>query len=85
MAVTARKPTLAERPCDTSTWDAGNCPVRDVMNQIAGKWSTHILQALSEKPYRFGQFPASQVDVSQGRSASVGLLAVTAIAVVPFW
>ncbi|MBD8662848.1 helix-turn-helix transcriptional regulator [Rhizobium sp. CFBP 8752] len=65
MAVNARKPTLAERPCDTSTWDDGNCPVRDVMNQIAGKWSTLILQALSEKPYRFGELRRLVPDISQ--------------------
>jgi DNA-binding HxlR family transcriptional regulator len=65
MAVTARKLTLAGQPCDTSTWDAGNCPVRDVMNQIAGKWSTLLLQALSEKPYRFGELRRLVPDISQ--------------------
>ncbi len=34
--------------CDTQQWNANNCPVRDVMNQIAGKWATLLLLALSE-------------------------------------
>nr|WP_246091852.1 helix-turn-helix domain-containing protein [Rhizobium smilacinae] len=56
---------LSGEPCDMSTWDAGNCPVRDVMNQIAGKWSTLILQALAEKPYRFGELRRLVPDISQ--------------------
>jgi DNA-binding HxlR family transcriptional regulator len=62
---TARATTLAGEPCDVSTWDAGNCPVRDVMNQIAGKWSTLILQALADKPYRFGELRRLVPDISQ--------------------
>ncbi|WP_430251458.1 winged helix-turn-helix transcriptional regulator [Neorhizobium sp. DAR64860/K0K1] len=65
MAVTARKPMPDVQSCDTSTWDAGNCPVRDVMNQIAGKWSTLLLQALAEKPYRFGELRRLVPDISQ--------------------
>lgn len=61
----ARVPTLAGERCDMSTWDAGNCPVRDVMNQIAGKWSTLILQALAERPYRFGELRRLVPDISQ--------------------
>ena len=48
-----------------SIWDAGNCPVRDVMNQIAGKWSTLLLQALAERPYRFGELRRLVPDISQ--------------------
>ena len=51
--------------CDRSTWDAGNCPVRDVMNQISGKWSTLILQALASRPYRFGELRRLVPDISQ--------------------
>lgn len=56
---------LAGEPCDTSGWDAGNCPVRDVMNHIAGKWSTLILQAVAERPYRFGELRRMVPDISQ--------------------
>ncbi|SFB43246.1 transcriptional regulator, HxlR family [Rhizobium sp. NFR07] len=61
----ARVPTLDGQECDMSTWDAGNCPVRDVMNQIAGKWSTLLLQALAERPYRFGELRRLVPDISQ--------------------
>lgn len=61
----ARATTLAGEPCDMSTWDAGNCPVRDVMNQIAGKWSTLLLEALAERPYRFGELRRLVPDISQ--------------------
>lgn len=51
--------------CDTQHWNANNCPVRDVMNQIAGKWATLLLLALSEKPYRFGELRRLVPDISQ--------------------
>jgi len=60
-----RAPSLAGQDCDVSSWDAGNCPVRDVINQIAGKWSTLLLQALAEKPYRFGELRRLVPDISQ--------------------
>lgn len=34
--------------------DFNNGPVRDMMQQIGGKWSTLMLEALSQRPYRFG-------------------------------
>jgi len=61
----ARVRTFAGEACDTSTWDAGNCPVRDVMNQIAGKWSTLLLEALAQRPYRFGELRRLVSDISQ--------------------
>jgi DNA-binding HxlR family transcriptional regulator len=45
--------------------DFANCPVRDVMNQIGGKWSTLLLEALSVRPYRFGQLRRMVPDISQ--------------------
>ncbi|MBT9370967.1 helix-turn-helix domain-containing protein [Rhizobium sp. CSW-27] len=48
-----------------SGWNADNCPVRDVMSHIAGKWSTLILLALSERPYRFGELRRLVPDISQ--------------------
>ncbi len=41
------------------------CPVRQVMQGIFGKWSTLLLQALGEKPYRFGELRRLVPDISQ--------------------
>lgn len=61
----ARKVAPDGQECGTSNWNAGNCPVRDVINQIAGKWSTLILQALAAQPYRFGELRRLVPDISQ--------------------
>lgn len=45
--------------------DFDNCPVRDVLSQIGGKWSTLLLSALSERPYRFSELRRSVSDISQ--------------------
>ncbi len=42
-----------------------NCPVRTVIDHIGGKWSTLLLLALSEKPYRFGELRRLVPDISQ--------------------
>ena len=34
--------------------DPGKCPVRDVLDHLAGKWSTLVLLHLEEGPRRFG-------------------------------
>lgn len=49
--------------------DAGasfaDCPVREVIQGISGKWSSLLVMALSEKPYRFGQLRRLVPDISQ--------------------
>ncbi|AVX05417.1 HTH-type transcriptional activator HxlR [Maritalea myrionectae] len=42
-----------------------NCPVRQVMQGIFSKWSTLLLQALGERPYRFGELRRLVPDISQ--------------------
>ncbi len=42
-----------------------NCPIRSVMAPIGGKWSTLLLLALAEKPYRFGELRRLVPDISQ--------------------
>jgi DNA-binding HxlR family transcriptional regulator len=54
-----------ERFVDFSKLDFTNCPVRDVMQQINGKWSTLLLEALSQRPYRFGELKRVVPDISQ--------------------
>jgi DNA-binding HxlR family transcriptional regulator len=46
-------------------WDTANCPVREVLSQISGKWSMLLLHALSERPYRFGELRRLVPDISQ--------------------
>ena len=53
------------RVVDLTKLDFSNCPVRDVMQQINGKWSTLLLDALSQRPYRFGELKRVVPDISQ--------------------
>jgi DNA-binding HxlR family transcriptional regulator len=50
---------------DISGQNLGDCPVRQVLDQIGDKWSTLMLLALSEKPYRFGELRRLIPDISQ--------------------
>jgi DNA-binding HxlR family transcriptional regulator len=61
----SRKLMLDGKECETSSWDMGNCPVRDVLDRIAGKWSTLLLEALARQPYRFGELRRLVPDISQ--------------------
>jgi DNA-binding HxlR family transcriptional regulator len=42
-----------------------DCPVREVMQGINGKWSPLLAMALAEKPYRFGELRRLVPDISQ--------------------
>ncbi|QKC83173.1 helix-turn-helix domain-containing protein [Mesorhizobium sp. NZP2077] len=42
-----------------------DCPVRDVMQGVNGKWSPLLVMALAEKPYRFGELRRLVPDISQ--------------------
>ena len=45
--------------------DPSQCPVRNVLDQIADKWSVLILTQLAERPYRFGELKRAIGDISQ--------------------
>lgn len=48
--------------------DGGNiadCPVRDVIQGLNGKWSSLLMAALAEQPYRFGELRRLVPDISQ--------------------
>ena len=45
--------------------DPALCPVRDVLDQLADKWSVLILTTLAERPYRFGELRRAIGDISQ--------------------
>ena len=42
-----------------------DCPVRDVIQTISGRWSSLIMMALAEQPYRFGALRRLVPDISQ--------------------
>ncbi|AYQ92400.1 MULTISPECIES: winged helix-turn-helix transcriptional regulator [Burkholderia] len=42
-----------------------DCPVRDVMDVINGRWSALLMMALAEKPHRFGELRRLVPDISQ--------------------
>jgi DNA-binding HxlR family transcriptional regulator len=42
-----------------------NCPVRNVVQNVFGKWSALLVLALAERPYRFGELRRLVPDISQ--------------------
>ncbi|MCA0033036.1 winged helix-turn-helix transcriptional regulator [Mesorhizobium sp. B263B2A] len=42
-----------------------NCPVRDVIQGVSGKWRSLLMMALAEQPYRFGELRRFVPDISQ--------------------
>jgi DNA-binding HxlR family transcriptional regulator len=42
-----------------------NCPVRDVMDQVSGKWASLLLLELMDGPLRFGAIRRRVPDISQ--------------------
>ena len=45
--------------------DLADCPVRDVLDRLSGKWNTLIVVTLSERPMRFGALRREVPDISQ--------------------
>jgi DNA-binding HxlR family transcriptional regulator len=46
-------------------FSAENCPVRDVLAKVGGKWSSLIVGTLAERPRRFGELRRALEDISQ--------------------
>jgi DNA-binding HxlR family transcriptional regulator len=42
-----------------------NCPIRNVVQNVFDKWSSLLLMALAEQPYRFGALRRLVPDISQ--------------------
>jgi DNA-binding HxlR family transcriptional regulator len=42
-----------------------DCPIRNVVQNIFDKWSSLLLMALAERPYRFGELRRLVPDISQ--------------------
>lgn len=45
--------------------DPSKCPIRDVLDQISGKWSVLVLTTLATRPHRFGELRRAIPDISQ--------------------
>jgi len=45
--------------------DLADCPVRNVLDQISGKWRTLLIVALTDGPLRFGALKRGLPDISQ--------------------
>ena len=46
-------------------FDAGSCPVRNVLDRIGDKWTTLVLTALAARPRRFSEFCRIMPDISK--------------------
>nr|WP_042337207.1 helix-turn-helix domain-containing protein [Bradyrhizobium sp. DOA9] len=42
-----------------------NCPVRDVIANLSGKWASLLVLVLAERPHRFGDLRRLVPDISQ--------------------
>jgi len=49
----------------TGGGNLADCPVREVIQGLNGKWSSLLMAALAEKPYRFGELRRLVPDISQ--------------------
>ncbi len=64
-AVTAHNLALHFRESRWEFPDPSQCPVRNVLDQLASKWSVLIITTLAERPYRFGELKREIGDISQ--------------------
>jgi DNA-binding HxlR family transcriptional regulator len=45
--------------------DLSRCPIRAVLDQISGKWTTLLVMVLAIRPHRFGELRRAVPDISQ--------------------
>jgi DNA-binding HxlR family transcriptional regulator len=48
-----------------SPGDMSRCPIRAVLDQISGKWTTLLVMVLAIRPHRFGELRRAVPDISQ--------------------
>jgi DNA-binding HxlR family transcriptional regulator len=58
-------PTSRMEAFEKLGFTSANCPVRDVMDQVSGKWASLLLLELMEGPLRFGVIRRRIPDISQ--------------------
>ena len=49
----------------SEAFDVMKCPVRDVLDQVAGKWTLLIMMQLADKPVRFNALKRQVPDISK--------------------
>ncbi|MFT4246665.1 MAG: helix-turn-helix domain-containing protein [Pseudomonas sp.] len=59
-----RSTLVAQESLEGMQWQS-DCPVRDVLDRVAAKWTTLILLALGEGPLRFGELHRALPDISK--------------------
>ncbi|MCO6187234.1 helix-turn-helix domain-containing protein [Rhizobium sp. L1K21] len=57
--------SLTRATLEKMGFDASNCPIRDVMDKLSGKWSVLLLLELSDEAKRFGALRRAIPDISQ--------------------
>ena len=50
---------------DPAAMDWSQCPVRDVLDRLGGKWTTLIVMILATRAHRFGELRRAVPDISQ--------------------
>lgn len=72
MGATPARPVdgQADEPPRFERWMASgtginNCPVRDVLDRLLGKWTILLLITLDERPHRFGELGRLVPDISR--------------------
>ncbi|MEK6349214.1 MAG: helix-turn-helix domain-containing protein [Burkholderia sp.] len=68
MGTTPKSASALQAKLDDIRVTAGSisdCPVRDLLNVIASRWSSLLMMALAERPYRFGELRRLVPDISQ--------------------
>jgi DNA-binding HxlR family transcriptional regulator len=58
---------LTTRLCfwQNQDFNAANCPVRDVLDQISGKWTILLIIVLADAPHRFSDLQRAVPDISK--------------------
>lgn len=56
---------MRSRLAERLGFDPANCPIRDVMDNISGKWSLLMMLELTAGPKRFGELRRKVPDISQ--------------------
>lgn len=47
------------------TFDATQCPVRNILDRIGDKWTSLVLVALADRPHRFSELQRAAPDISK--------------------